>query len=357
MLINKAFWLSLCYFYAPAAPAKTNTDPAKAYRMTDQASAAETPIAFSIVLPLYNKESSVYKTVQSILGQSHKLLQLVVVDDGSTDNSVEKLSEIQDSRLKLVRQANAGVSAARNAGVDASKHEYIAFIDADDLWHRDFLSVMSQLIQQHPERNYFATLWQPWSRHDDMPTDSRHYDSSKASLIDYIEASYNDVVAHICSTVVRKDAFVAVGGFPIGVKHYEDQDFMCKLARESQMLLYQEALVYYVRDADNRACDRRQVQDMPPFFAANEPLMLQSFPAGSADWHFKEYLISRYLAEVSLAAQTPGERGRAFSWLMLCRKTQKSRSRVMKGFVYLIMPGKLITALISMVSKKQPVQA
>lgn len=309
-------------------------------------------IAFSIVMPLYNKEISVFNTAQSILNQSHPQLELIVVDDGSTDSSVENLSAIDDERLSIIRQANAGVSVARNVGANAAKHDYVAFIDADDLWHRDFLSIMNQLIQAMPDQPLFATRWQFCSRHDTLPANTHTFSPAQVKHVDYIEASFDGVVANICSVVIRKQDFLDVGGFPEGVKHFEDQDLMCKLARKNTMVLYDEALVYYVRDAENRACHRREVQDMPPFFVSSEPLMLKDFPKDSADWHYKEFLIARYLAEFSLAAQTPGERGRAFRLLMLCRKTQRSKLRLFKGFAYMLMPAKFISFLIDRVNDK-----
>ena len=89
-------------------------------------------MTFSIIVPLYNKAKSVRTTIDSILSQSVSSFELIVIDDGSTDGSGEEVSQFDDGRLTLITQKNAGVSAARNRGVQESNHPFIIFIDADD---------------------------------------------------------------------------------------------------------------------------------------------------------------------------------------------------------------------------------
>ena len=93
---------------------------------------------FSIIIPLYNKQESVTASVQSILDQTFQEFEIVVVNDGSTDASVERLKEIEDPRIRLIEQQNQGVSVARNTGIAHACNRYIAFLDADDLWHPDY---------------------------------------------------------------------------------------------------------------------------------------------------------------------------------------------------------------------------
>ena len=100
----------------------------------------------SVVIPLYNKEKQIAKTLQTVLNQTYQNFEIVIVNDGSTDGSVEEVLRISDSRIRLVNQENGGVSAARNRGIDEAKGEYIAFLDADDLWDIDHLEVLYQLL-------------------------------------------------------------------------------------------------------------------------------------------------------------------------------------------------------------------
>lgn len=94
---------------------------------------------FSIVIPTYNRASSIAHTLQGCFKQTFDNFEIIVVDDGSTDNTVDVLKEIQDPRLKTVEQKNAGPAAARNTGVDNANGKHIAFLDSDDIWYPDFL--------------------------------------------------------------------------------------------------------------------------------------------------------------------------------------------------------------------------
>ena len=254
-------------------------------------------VRFSVILPLYNKEESVGKTVRSVLSQTHEDLELIVVNDGSTDESLRVVRGIKDDRIRVFSQENQGVSVARNRGMDEAKYNYVAFIDGDDLWHKDYLAVMSCLISKHLAARCFSASWSAWSRIDELPNDSISFDDNRVRQLRYVAESRNDVAAHICSIVVDKQAALEVGGFPRGVKFLEDQEFCCKLARFGDFIHYTEPLVFYVRDAENRACDNKVMQDMPPYFTESEDLMLRDPSPGSYEWYFKEYLVARYLSE------------------------------------------------------------
>lgn len=93
---------------------------------------------FSIIIPLYNKEKFIKRALDSILNQSFQEFEIIVVNDGSKDNSEEKVKEVSDPRIKIINQVNAGVSAARNRGAEEAQYKYLAFLDADDIWDKYF---------------------------------------------------------------------------------------------------------------------------------------------------------------------------------------------------------------------------
>lgn len=105
----------------------------------------------SVVIPLYNKEASIKKSLMSVLSQSYQDFEVVIVDDGSTDNSVAKVEEIQDSRVHLIRQENGGPGKARNTGVKNARGEWIVLLDADDELLPDGLETFQKIIDKTPD--------------------------------------------------------------------------------------------------------------------------------------------------------------------------------------------------------------
>ncbi len=115
---------------------------------------------FSVVIPLYNKEKFIYNTVESVLIQSYINFELIIINDGSTDNGINIVNGIDDDRIIIFHQENSGVSVARNKGIEVAHGTHIAFLDADDLWEVDYLSSINSLINDYSEASIFATSYQ-----------------------------------------------------------------------------------------------------------------------------------------------------------------------------------------------------
>lgn len=113
----------------------------------------------SIVIPLYNKEKQIAHTLQSVFAQTFQDFEIVIVDDGSTDNSVMEVKKFDDPRVLLIQQSNAGVSAARNRGIEEANGELIAFLDADDEWMPEFLQTILQLKKIYFNCKVWATSY------------------------------------------------------------------------------------------------------------------------------------------------------------------------------------------------------
>lgn len=108
-------------------------------------------MTFSVVIPVYNGAATIERAVDSVLAQTHKPLEIIVVDDGSTDDSVGILERKYSGAIKLIKlHENGGSSVARNAGMDTAKGAYIAFLDADDTWHPEKLFVTNKILREHP---------------------------------------------------------------------------------------------------------------------------------------------------------------------------------------------------------------
>ena len=114
-------------------------------------------VRFSVIIPLYNKEVSIASTIQSVLNQTYDDFELIVVNDGSTDKSREVIADIADSRIRIIDKENGGVSGARNRGIREANNEWITFLDGDDRWDANYLSLMNGLIEVYPDYKFFAS--------------------------------------------------------------------------------------------------------------------------------------------------------------------------------------------------------
>ncbi len=113
---------------------------------------------FSIIIPTYNRADSVANTLESCFSQSFEDFEIVVVDDGSKDNTVAVLQDIDEPRLKVITQANAGPAAARNTGMDNASGEFIAFLDSDDVWYPEFLACADHMLSEDPKQILYGQI-------------------------------------------------------------------------------------------------------------------------------------------------------------------------------------------------------
>lgn len=213
----------------------------------------ESRTKFSVVIPLYNKEKYVRRAVNSVLLQRYRDFELIVVDDGSTDNSIETLAEVRDS-LTIVKQDNSGESAARNAGVRHAGNPYIAFLDADDEWHPEFLESIVTLIRMFPHCRVYCTNY--IKRLHGVDSIAVQTPDPRPRQIDYFEiARHGSNPSSSSSTCVRASVFESLGGFPVGVKLYPDLYFWTKVALEYDFAFDPTPRATYHRDAESRVCN------------------------------------------------------------------------------------------------------
>ncbi|MBQ5655877.1 MAG: glycosyltransferase family 2 protein [Bacteroidaceae bacterium] len=110
----------------------------------------------SVIIPLYNKETTITKTIESVLNQDFDSIEIIIVDDGSTDASVANVKKINSDKIKLFSKPNGGPSSAKNYGVKQSSGEWIMFLDADDMLVSGILRHFATLVQEHPDCNFFC---------------------------------------------------------------------------------------------------------------------------------------------------------------------------------------------------------
>lgn len=175
----------------------------------------------SVVIPLYNKAHTIVNTLNTVMSQTYQNFEVIIVNDGSTDDGVAVIEKhFKDSRIRIVNQKNAGVSVARNRGVDEAKGEYVAFLDADDEWHSDYLNTMVKLIYHYPQAGLF--LCGGLIRNADgsiFVRIAKGYENYQGK----IQLFQNpEVFSHTSATIVNRDKFNKTHRFIPNMCKYED---------------------------------------------------------------------------------------------------------------------------------------
>ena len=204
---------------------------------------------FTVVIPLYNKERHIGRAIQSVISQTYQNFEIIVVDDGSIDNSVKEVIKIKekDSRIRLIKQKNSGVSSARNKGIEEAKFDYIGFLDADDMWMPNFLESIKKLIEEYPDAGAYATSYQIKKENGKLEPFINYYSFKEkwhGIVEDYFKYSIKTSLISASSVVIPKSIFNKVGKFHLGLKMGEDRDMWLRIALNYNMIVPQKARKY-----------------------------------------------------------------------------------------------------------------
>lgn len=199
---------------------------------------------FSIVIPLFNKENYIQATIKSVLNQSFTDFELIIINDGSTDKSFNLVKSIKDTRIKLFSNKNKGLSHSRNYGVKKAKANYIAFLDADDLWMEDFLQTMFELITKNKNYKIFATqinLLKPNGKAVlRSKTTKKVCQKTISNYLDLTKFNITPSALVVCKTI-----FNNVGYFNEAINYAEDEDFYIRCFADNDLIFYQDPKIYY----------------------------------------------------------------------------------------------------------------
>ena len=212
---------------------------------------------FSVIIPLYNKAPYIQKTVKSVLSQTFEDFELIIINDGSTDTSAEQLAIFKDDRVQIVTQTNAGVSIARNVGVQYARYKYIAFLDGDDWWHDCFLQEMHQLITRFPEAAMYGSSYFIVKNRQNKIANIGVEPTFKSGFINYFEVYAKTFWVPInCSfVIILKSVFDKELGFNPILRFGEDFDLWSRIAINYKVCYVNKPLAYSNQDVDlsNRA--------------------------------------------------------------------------------------------------------
>lgn len=209
----------------------------------------------SVILTTYNRINTIQRAVDSILNQTYTNIELIIVDDHSTDGTFELISELygEDDRiLYIINETNMGPSAARNTGVNAAHGEWIAFHDSDDVWHPDKLEKQMSFAEKAGSEVgmiYCQFMWY-WSDGSTSiwPPENISMKYKSGDILMHV------LISPLCSTqtmLIRKQYFQEMGGFATDIHSLEDYEFSIRFSKKYQVLLYNEPLVKVYETANS----------------------------------------------------------------------------------------------------------
>ena len=203
----------------------------------------------SVVVPLFNKEEFIASTLESILGQTFANFELILVNDGSTDDSLEILKTFRDDRIQLISIENSGVSVARNTGIQAASYPWIALLDSDDRWAPDFLEDMIAATKKFPDQKIFAS---GRSRVFEGNTERYEHEflpaEGETKKLNYFEviSKYLPLV-NSSNVMIEKELFYSNGMFKPGQRKHEDHDMWLRLCVDESVVFVNKPLSFYLK--------------------------------------------------------------------------------------------------------------
>ena len=246
----------------------------------------------SVVIPLYNKEKYIKETLLSVLNQTFNDFEVIIVDDGSTDNSAAIISSFNDDRIKVIFQKNAGETAARNKGVKIASTEYIAFLDADDFWKPDFLQELWKLKEAFINVSIYASAYNniSFSLKGKCP-------KNIITFKDYLNmcCKFKKSPLNSSSIMMRKSAIEKVGGFPVGQKRGGDLDTWYRLLEQFDCAYTNKSLSIYNQGLPDSVCKNILVVGEGPLLKKIEQKIKNNYYQSNQIASIKTYLAWRRL--------------------------------------------------------------
>lgn len=262
----------------------------------------ETPLV-SVVIPCYNRAAVLEKSVRSVLEQSYTALELILVDDGSTDQTRQVAEGIQDPRLRYVYQKNAGACAARNHGAKLAKGEYIAFHDSDDIWHPDKLKKQMQIMQE---------------KHPDIVVCKMKRFDADGSIVLYPKrigegfvSAQDDLFGIGTQTILARRKVLETEQFFSEMPRYQDLEWIYRVLQKFTLYCMAEPMVDYYIGADSISRGTDKMYAAFVLLRKRYPELRKTFPALSL--HIARDLLAGWK---EMLRKKPGESGKylALAW-------------------------------------------
>ncbi|MDZ8077972.1 MAG: glycosyltransferase [Nostoc sp. DcaGUA01] len=196
----------------------------------------------SIVIPAYNSEKTIRATVESVIRQTFNDWELIIINDGSHDSTLEIASQVKDSRIKLFSFDNAGLSASRNRGLKRAVGEFVSFLDADDIWTSDKLAMQLKALENNPQAAV-AYSWTDYIDENGKFAFSGSYINVNGDVYEYLLMS--NFLENGSNPLIRREALITLDGFDESLISAEDWDMWLRLANKFDFVCVPSVQILY----------------------------------------------------------------------------------------------------------------
>ena len=191
---------------------------------------------FSIIIPLYNKENFIVKTINSALRQTFSNFEIIIINDGSTDESLNRLKIVNDKRIRIFDIPNSGVSAARNYGIKKSKSKMIALLDADDIWEKNHLEELYNLWLENPSCGLYCMAYaKRFNNKKKYRAKIYGLNNFSGVVSDFFASSRVDCVAWTSAVMIPKKTIKKIGYFNQNLRSGQDTDLWIRIATKEKV--------------------------------------------------------------------------------------------------------------------------
>lgn len=199
----------------------------------------------SVIISVFNKQQYIYNTIQSVLNQTFSDFEIIIINDGSTDQSETIIKTFTDARIHYIKQPNKGAAAARNTGIAKANTNFVALLDGDDTWHNTYLESIINAKNNFPEAQVFASAVAHKYDTELVPVPYNFKIDGKISIKNYFKNSKKHSLLTSSSIAFITDILLTTGNFDTSIKSGEDTDMWIRIGLHFPIVFINKVLVYY----------------------------------------------------------------------------------------------------------------